>query len=139
MPDFSQLLRKPIAEAKRPPCLPIGDYPAKISRYELGESRQNKTPYVRLHVALTGAPDGMDPSDLDGIDLSKRQMRRDFYLTEDAYFRLAELIKSCNIEAEDFETAVPHLVGCDVLAEVQQYINQQTSEIGNEIRGLRGV
>ena len=148
MPDFSTLLKKPAGEAKKPPTLPAFDYYGIIKSYEVGDNNRNKTPYVRLQIALTQWPDNMPDdwsvSDAEGkmitytkadVDLSKRQMRRDFYLTEDALWRLDEFIRSCGIDprGRDYEEIIPELVGQPITVEVQQYLNQNTNEIGNQV------
>lgn len=154
MPDFSQLLRKPAGESRRPPTLPADDYPGIIKSYELGDNNINKTPYVRFAVGLTdwgkNVPDEWQQSDAQGniiqvskadIDLSKRQLRRDFFLTDDAYWRLDEFIRSSgvNFEGRDYEEVIPELVGTPVLVEVQQYLNQRNNETGNQIGRLIGL
>lgn len=140
MADFSQLLRKPAGEAKKPAALPAGDYSGVIKSFEVGDQNKNKTPYIRFQVALTGWPDSVDESDRGDTDLSKRQMRRDYYLTDDALWRLDEFIKSCGVEpnGRSYEEIVPELMGASVLAEVQQYLNQTSNEIGNQIGKLVG-
>jgi hypothetical protein len=153
MPDFSQLLKKPAGEAKKPPPLPAFDYMGLIKSYEVGDQNRNRTPYVRLQVALQGWPDNMPDewtvSDSEGqvhtvskgdVDLSKRQMRKDFYLTDDALWRLDEFIRSCGIDprGRDYDEIIPELVGQPITVEVQQYLNQQTNEIGNQIGKVVG-
>ena len=153
MPDFSQLLRKPAGEAKRPPVLPAGDYYGIIKGHELGDQNRNRTPYVRFQVGLMDWPDQSADewiaSDPDGtthtitkadIDLSKRQMRKDFYLTDDALWRLDEFIKSCGIDPHGrvYEEILPELTGQPVMIEVQQYLNQNTNETGNQIGKVVG-
>ena len=145
MPDFSTLLRKPAGEAKKPPALPAGDYPAVIKSHEVGDQNKNRTPYVRFHVGLTGFPDSVSDDERKGadgspIDLSKKQLRRDYFLTEDALWRLDEFIRSCGVESNgrSYEEVLPELVGASVLAEVQQYMNQSNNEIGNQIGKLVG-
>jgi hypothetical protein len=143
MPDFSQLLKKPMADAKRPPALPVGDYPGVVKSYELGDQNKNKTPYVRFHLGLTGWPDSVsedEHSTPDGkaIDLSKKQFHRDFYLTPEADWRLAEFLRSCGVADSDFETAVPNAVGAQVLVEIQQYIGKD-GEIGNQTNQVKGA
>lgn len=138
-PNFSALLRKPAGEAKKPPALPAADYPAVLSSFELGDNNKNKTPYVRFMVKLTGWAESLDESDRDSdIDLVKRQMRKDFYLTDDALWRLDEFMKSIGIEANGrtYEELFPEMMGMEVIAEVRQYMNQQTSEIGNQLEKL---
>jgi len=141
MVDFSALLRKPAGEAKKPPALPAADYPGVVKSFEMGDNNKNKTPYVRLHVGLTGWADVLQEEDKDpSIDLSKRQMRRDYFLTEDALWRLDEFIRSCSIEpnGRSYEEVLPELVGTPVVVEVQQYMNQTSNEIGNQIGKLVG-
>ena len=143
MPDFSQLLKKPMADAKRPPALPVGDYPGVVKSYELGDQNRNKTPYVRFHLGLTGwaesvSEDEHNTSDGKAIDLSKKQFRRDFFLTPEADWRLADFLRSCGVADSDFETAVPNAVGAQVLIEIQQYMGQD-GEIGNQVGTVKGA
>lgn len=150
MPDFSQLLRKPAGQAVKPPALPAGDYPAIIKSHELGESQQKKTPYVRFHIGLMGWPDSIGESDRvmpgsDGsthpIDLAKKQLRRDFFFTEDAMWRLDDFIRSLGIQAKGrtYEEVLPECVGAHVVASVKQSMNQNTNDIFNEVDKLVGA
>jgi hypothetical protein len=141
MPDFSQLLRKPAGEAKRPPPLPIGDYQGVIKTHELGDNNRNKTPYVRFGIVLTEWPESVSEEDRpEGVDLNKRQMRKDFFITEDSLWRLDEFIRSCGIEPEGrvYEEVLPELIGQPVMVEVQHYINQQSAEVGNNLGAVVG-
>ncbi len=138
-PNFSHLLKKPAGEAKKPPALPAADYPAVLASFELGDNNKNKTPYVRFMVKLTGWAESLAEEDRDSdIDLSKRQMRKDFYLTDDALWRLDDFIKSIGIEpaGRAYDEIIPEMMGSPVIAEVRQYMNQQTSEIGNQLEKL---
>jgi len=141
MVDFSALLRKPAGEAKRPAALPPGNYSGVIKSFELGDRNKNKTPYVRFHLGLVDWPAEVEESDRSDIDLSKRQLRRDFYLTEDALWRLDELISKCGIDANgmSYEELLPQMVGVNVLVEVQQYLNEQNNEVGNQVGAVTGA
>lgn len=144
MPDFSQLLKKPAGEHKKPPALPAGQYTGIIKSYEIGDQNKNHTPYVRFQVGLTGWPDSVDESErsTDGtaIDLSKKQLRKDFFFTDDALWRLDDFIKSCGVDASGraYEEVLPEIIGLPVVVEVQQYMNQTNSEIGNQVGMLVG-
>lgn len=137
MPDFTSLLRKPAGEAKKPEALNAGDYPGVIKSFEVGDANKNKTPYARFHLGMTGWP--ADGEAQEGVDLSKRQLRRDYFLTDEALWRLDELITELGIAAEgrSYEEILPEMVGAQVLIEVQQYMNQQTNEIGNQVGSLK--
>jgi hypothetical protein len=144
MPDFSSLLSKPAGEAKKPPVLDAGDYPGVIKGYELGESSQKKTPYVRFQIGLTGWPDGADTQtreDGTPIDLSTKALRRDYFLTPDALWRLDEMLKSLGIDmaGKSYQDILPETVGTGIIAEVRQGMNQQTNDLFNEVNGIKAA
>ena len=145
--DFSALLKKPSGQAKRPKSLVAGRYPGKIKAFEVGDKNKNNTPYVRLHLAMTGWPDSVSEEDrmqenADGqlmpIDLSKRQLRRDIFIRgtdgADMLYRLDEFLKSLGIEmGPAYDELLPQMVGKDVLIDVTQYVNQTTGEMDNQV------
>lgn len=143
--DMKSLLQKPAGKAVKPPSLPVGNYGGKITKYEYDNKNKNNTPYARYTVILNQWPDNVTEEEkqyTDGegvahtIDLTKRSMRKDFYLTDDAFWRLDEFLKSMGIEGGTYEELIPKAVGLDCVAEVQQYVNQTTSEIGNQLGRL---
>src|SRR5271167_3336058 len=145
MPDFSKLLKKPAGEAKEPKVLVPGDYAGIIKGWEMKEAPQGKdySALIRFSIGLLGWPesvDSVDTLDNDGtaIDLSKRQLRRDFY--DNALFRLDEFIRSTGIDpaGSSYEEVLPQLIGKTVLVEVQQYMNHTTNKFGNQIGKLVG-
>lgn len=141
MPDFSMLLKKPAGEAKRPPTLPIGDYRGVVRSYETGDNNQRQTPYVRFGLVLTEWPESIEEADRpDGVDLSKRQLRKDFFLTEDALWRLDEFIRSCGIDPNGraYEEVLPEVIGQPVLVQVQHYMNRASGELGNSTGDVVG-
>jgi hypothetical protein len=142
MPDFSSMLRKPAGEAKRPKALPVGDYRGVIKAYELDDNNKNHTPYVRITIAMTDWPQGFTQSDIpEDTDLAKRQLRKDIYTTEDALWRLDELIKSCGIvpNGRPYEEVLPELIGRPVMVQVKHYMNRSTGDVGNTVDGLVGI
>ena len=141
MADFSALLKRPAGMAKKPEALPQDTYPGVIKSFEIGDANVNKTPYVRVHCGFTGWPDSGQPEDFEGVDINKRQLRRDFFLTDEAMWRLDELIRSCGISAEgrEYEEVLPELVGQQVLLGVSQYLNKKTNEVGNQLDTVVGL
>lgn len=141
MPDFSALLRKPAGEAKRPKALPVGDYQGVIKSHEVGDNNKNKTPYVRLGIALTEWPENFTAEDIpEGVELGKRTLRKDFFLTEDSLWRLDECIRSCGVESNGrpYEEVLPELVGQPIKVEIKHYRNAQ-DEIGNTVEAIVGL
>jgi hypothetical protein len=141
MVDFSALGKREAGLAKKPPNLPVADYPGIIKSYEIGDANANKTPYLRLAIGITGLPDSLDEdarATLEGVDLSKRSLRKDFYLSEDALWRLDEFLRDMELirPGVEYQEIWPELVGRHVLVSVGHYVNQKTMEVGNQINGL---
>lgn len=150
MPDFSSLLKAPAGEAKKPKVLVIGNYPGIVKSFELMQAPQGKdySMIVRVHVGLTGWCDNASeedkqqeirPGEFRPIDLSKRQLRKDFY--DNSLYRLDDLIKSCGItpDGKTYEETLPQLVGAQLVVEVEQYLNQNTNDLGNQIKNIVGA
>lgn len=140
--DMKSLLSRPAGNAPKPQALPVGNYGGKITKYEYDNKNKNNTPYARYQVILNQWPDNVTEDEkvmVDGegvskpIDLTKRSLRKDFYLTDDAFWRLDEFLKTMGLEGGSYEELIPKAVGMDVIVEVQQYVNQTTSEIGNQL------
>lgn len=143
--DLRSLLDVEVSEIKKPPTWPAGAYHGHIEKYEPGESREKKTPYLRLFVKVTRADESILEEmlkDEKGVpfDLGKRAMRRDYYLTDDAKFRLVDLIKSCGIDTEGkkLSACIPELVGKTVLIQITQKASQSGEELFNEVTDLAG-
>jgi len=138
--DPSSLLRPSAKSTLPPPVIPADLYPGVIKSYELGQSN-NGNPLLRFPVGLLDWPPTVDDSDKiqdDGqggtipIDLSRKQLRKDFFLTPAAYFRLENFLTSMGFDIEvdadgnkDFETPVSQLIGRKVNVEVQRILNRQ--------------
>lgn len=151
MPDFSSYLRPPVAQSKAPPPLPAEIYPGVIKSYEFREHPNTHNPMVRFTVGLTGWPSSIpatkksvtfdDGTEVE-IDPSKRQLSADFYLTENAIYRLVQFLEGLSIHIPvvdgclDLEPAIQKTYGEKVGAEVEQYLNQRTGLAGNNIRNL---
>lgn len=123
--DFNKLLSVSADDVKAPKPLPAGTYHGVIKSYKFGESSQNKTPYVRFDIGIQSAGADIVPEDLEEIDLSKKKLYRDYYLTTEALYRLKELIQSCNIpmQGRQFSEMIPDLNGMPVIIDVTQRPN----------------
>jgi|EndMetStandDraft_8_1072994.scaffolds.fasta_scaffold146964_2 hypothetical protein len=144
-PDFSQLLKTNLDTVKKPPTLPAGTFHGRISKYEFGESAEKKTPYLRLHLQLLSpgadiASEDMRDSEGVSIDLAKRQMRKDYYLTEDAMYRLKEFIESCGISTagRSLDVTIPELLNAPVLVGIIQSNSKDGTEQYNNVQTLKG-
>lgn len=147
--SFSHLLKKPAGQAKKPQALPPGIYPGIIKNWSVGDQNKNKTPYVRFGLALTGwdanvADDDKMQEGVDGkktyVDLSKRNISSDFYLTDDpgSWWRLDEFLRALELDLEgnEYETVLPNVIGRQVLVEIEQYLDAQ-NEFRNRAKSLK--
>jgi hypothetical protein len=142
MVDFSAMLQKSPEALPKPPALPVGNYGGTIIRYEFGDKNKNNTPYCRVFVKLHTWPDEVPEDERAGRG-SLGQLSRDYYLRDKdggdgIQWMLAELLRSCGLSGRPMEELIPELNGKEVIAGVKQYINEKTSEIGNDISRLTG-
>jgi len=140
--DFRSLLDKRADDIKRPPVLPPGTYFGRLGKRTFEEIGKNKTPAVRWPVAITSAHESIDPSLLEGIDLTKRQFRHAFFVTPDAEWRLVEFLTSLGIAKEGRTTGemVEDSEGKEVVLELLVKPNQNNpEETFNEIKTIKGV
>jgi hypothetical protein len=144
--NFGALLQKPMDAVKRPTAKPPGTYFAKIKDYKFDESKKQKTPYVRFALTnVTAGPD-VDASmlvDAEGapIDLSKWSPNKDYYLTDEALYRLKDLIESLDINTKgrQFSEVLPELKGLPVQIVVTQRPSDDGTEMYNDIGEMSGV
>lgn len=141
--DFAKLLSKPLDDVKKPPAWPAGTYLGTISKFEFGDNNKNNTPYARFTVKVTAAGPGLEASELEGIDLTKgREFRKDFYLTEDADWRLKEFIESVGVSTtgRTFAETVPECANAQVQLEiVQQNSTRNAEELVNFAGEMKGI
>mgnify|MGYP000110663499 CR=1 FL=1 len=142
MVDFSALLSKPADEIKRPPALPAGTYKGIIKTHKFDESSEKKTPYVRFDVKFTGEfLEDVDANDVEGIDIAKRTLSKDYYLTEDAIYRLKEMLESLGIPSagRSIGEMIPEAIEAEVLMEISAKPDRREPDtIRNNIEKMFG-
>lgn len=150
MVDFGSMLKRPAGEARQMPALIPGNYEGIVKSWEIVKAPPEKEykEIVRFHVGLIGWP--TDASEADKvwvindagetatIDLSKKQLRRDFY--DNNLVFLDNFLRSCGVEPKGkiYEEVIPEVVGARIVVAVQQYLNQRTSQIGNQVGDIVG-
>ena len=142
MADFKSLLKRPADSFERPKPLPPGTYNGVIAQREFLESREKKTPYVRFSVKINSPGEGIDPAQLEGVDLSKKSLRKDFFITEDATYRLTEFANSCDVPTagRGLDEVIEDLVNKPVLVEVTtRPSDRDPQEFFNDIADLKGA
>lgn len=136
MPDFNALLDADPTSFERPPTLPEGEYLAVIKGSEFGKSAQKQTPYVRFHYSILQALESVPQEALADVDLGKAKMRDDFYITEDAMFRLREFFEIIDAVESNTRESVNAAIGKNVVITVGHSPNRNDpTKFYAEIRG----
>jgi hypothetical protein len=145
--NFSHLLDKPVDSVKRPPVKPAGTYYANIESFKFDESKNEKTPYVRftfnnLQPGPDIHPDQLKDTDGEDIEFSKWKPWRDFYLTENALYRLREFLESLSIptNGRSFNSTIPETRGLPVILTIVQTPSNKPGDdsIYNNVSDAKG-
>lgn len=139
--DFTKLNSIPMDTVTKPKALPAGTYFGTIKEFKYDESKEKKTPFVQYIIVPTSNGDDVDPADLDGIELTKKQLRCVFYLTQDSLFRVKEFLENVGIETQgrSLGECIPDAVGLSVMLEVIQKPTQDNSDFYNEVKTIKSV
>lgn len=127
MAHFDSLLDTKAEDVKRPPAAPQGTYLCTVSKFEgFMESKEKKTPFVRYMVTPVQALEDVDAARLTDVDLTKKKLRLDFYLTEDALWRLTEFFPKCGLDVSGHTTRelIPLVVGSMVKCYITEIPNR---------------
>jgi hypothetical protein len=90
---FRELLANTTSETvERPRALAAGHYLGSIKSHEFGLSRQKQTPYVRFILVPEEETADVEGGVNAGIDFSKKELRKDFYITPTAMYRLTDML-----------------------------------------------
>jgi len=127
---FRQLLSKTTETAERPRALAIGHYIGEIKTYSFGESSQKKTPFVRFIMVPTEETEDVPEGANEGIDFSKKELRKDLYITPEALYRLTDFLNSVLGEqnGRTFDERIPETRSVRVLIQVGQRENERNPE-----------
>lgn len=139
--DFKALLSKNVDDVKRPVPLPAGTYQGFIGTHKFDESKNKKTPFVRFMIKLTAPGNDVDPNELDGIELGKREYGKDYYLTPDADYRVKDLAASCGISVtgRSLGEVIEDIANVPVIVEMKHRNSEDGTEIYNEIGNVKGA
>lgn len=136
--NLRAMLQRPIDDAPRPVTLPQAFYIGTIKGHSFGASRNANTPYVRFELIPEGLADGYD-ADLTGIDLSEQSLRKDYYITKKALYRLTDMLKAVLPEIQDgvnYDEILPSTSGLRVQFEVIERESPTTGETFNEVNSI---
>jgi hypothetical protein len=142
MANLAELMKGRVEDlVKGPPTLPIGDYPAVISKFELTQARNaEQTPILRFTARILGWPadDSIEESQKALIEnITQRTVNCDYWLPLD--YRYGRLCQQCGITGEITEQTNYELVGKEVIAAVKHQISKKTGEVWATAQQLIGT
>jgi hypothetical protein len=118
MPDFNALLDKDPTQFERPPLPPEGDYLLLIKSKTFGQSAKKKTPFVEFAYAVVAPMPTIPMEALEGIDMTRVKLRDEFYITEDAMYRLREFFELVGVVMPSTRESIDACVGQQVIGTV---------------------
>lgn len=139
-PIFTDLLARDLGSVEKPKALPAGSYYATVKDYALGKSKEKQTPFVKFNFNNLSAGPDINPEDVASIDLSKKNLNRDFYLTEDSLFRIKDFFTSLGLSTsgKGIGELLPQAVGAAVILDVSQRNSPDGKDIFADVRDCKG-
>lgn len=134
--DFKALLDVQVDSVERPPTFPAGSYNAVVVAYEYGTSSKKGTPYCRFEIRLSSPQEGVDPDlfeEAGGMEklADRKNMNLDFYLTNDAKYRLRKFLENTleiNCSGSTFDQKIPEAVNTPFTAEISHDKGEKEGE-----------
>jgi hypothetical protein len=133
--NLRELLSQPSDQFIAPKPLPEGHFIAMIKGTEYGQSRLKKTHYVRFLLSIKEAGDDITPDMLEGVTYEGRELKRDFYITPNALYRLTSQLDDI-LGAQpgvSFDQRISECHGQEVLVQVTQRLSDDGKETFNDI------
>jgi hypothetical protein len=143
-PNFSSILDQPVTEIKRPPTPPAGPYLCVVEGIPtFDKSKQKQTDYVRFQLKPVQAmgDDLQAAVQATGKSVGDFKFRTDFYLTEDAVYRLdVFLFEHLGIEmGTSRKQAISMAPGKQVIANVTHRASQDGQSVFAEVNSTARV
>jgi hypothetical protein len=133
--NFRELLSMHTDNVDRPRPLPIGHYYAELTGYSFDQSKQKQTPYVRFNFRTQEAYTDVNPTELEGMDITKKEVSKDFYLTPTSLYRLSDFLDAVlgKQAARSFDERIPEVRSARVLIQITQRKSQNGDEVYNDV------
>ena len=138
--NFRTILRVTNTTVQRPRALAAGHYLGIIKGHEFNTSSKKGTPFIRMLLTPQEETDDVPAGENHGIDFSKVELRKDFYLTPAALHRLGNALDA--ILGEDdryYDERIPDLRDARVLFLVtvrdgEEGSNEKYNDVGAIVR-----
>jgi hypothetical protein len=140
---FKELLRQQTDEVERPKALAAGHYSGIIRNHEFGVSSKKQTPFVRFILVPEEETSDVEEGANAGSDLSKKELRKDFYITPTALYRLTDFLDAAlgKQTGRSFDERIPETRGTRVVFHVTQrdVVDEATGDVTNTFNDVGTV
>lgn len=142
--NFAELLKRQVDKTERPPVFPIGPYDGVVTGHEFLTSSKKKTPFVRFWVKLLAPREGVDEELFEqagGMEKlnGRKPIRYDFYLTDDALYRLREFLEN-GLQMESsgraYDEMIPETTNATFIPLLSHDIGENPGETWMSINGF---
>lgn len=129
--NFADILKNAtVGEIEKPKPMPEGSYQALIKSIETGQTTGEKqTPYLQVNMEIVGALDDVDQAALQAFGpVNGKKVKTEFYLTDDALFRLQDFILDhvgLDLKGQTLDQAVGQLVNNTVGVHMKHSISKK--------------
>lgn len=139
--NFKDLLSKSTDKIEKPKPYPAGTYIGRVKSREFAESKDKKTPYVRFQLVPTEFGEDIHPDDQQGVELGKKTFNKDFYLTDDAEYRVLEFGQSLGIDTSgrSLGEVIEDCINGDVIFTLVQKASQDGESFYNNVTDVKGA
>jgi len=129
MTDFVDLLSKNVEDVERPKPLPMGNYIFNVVKHDFDKSARKQTPYVRFTATPISPLDDVD-QELLPENWNQKTMRVDYYLTDDALFRLKDFLEKLglSLSGRTFAEVIPETTNCQFIGTVTHETSTKNPE-----------
>jgi hypothetical protein len=132
---FRQLLTQNTDTVERPRALAAGHYIGLIKGFEFGVSSKKQTPYLRVLLTPTEETDDVLVDANEGMDLSRRELRADYYITPASLYRLSDMLDAVlgKTAGRSFDERIPELRGAQVMFNVTVRESEDGAPLFNDV------
>lgn len=136
--NFRELLGRATDSVERPRAIADGHYMGRIASHEFGTSRQKQTPYVRFIIVPEEACPDVENGANDGIALGSRELRKDFFITPNALYRLSDMLDAVlgKESGRSFDERIPETRDARVMIGVGHRNSEDGVETYNEVNTI---
>ena len=130
---FRDLLSIKTDAVDRPRALAAGHYIGVIKGHEFATSRRKNTPFIRFAITPTEETVDVDEGANEGMEISRREVHKDYYITPIALYRLSDMLDAVlgKQSGRSFDQRIPETRGMRVMFEItrREVVDETTGEI----------